>query len=559
MAPAVAELNSKVALRERTFFGAWSRTCWSAAASTHAGWVRFPRMQGKSWKTPIRRGLRLVLVATGLALGIAAPAAAQAPSYPDAVVLVSGYTTSTPFTTPDPACNGKEGGTWGIAGGPAAALKAAGFAVFTAPITNGADPIPLPCPGSGVPLPDSSMSIDSFGDNDKNGAAFGSFLAFLRDNYGVRRVQLVAHSDGGNWSRAAITQSAAFSGLEIRSLTTLGTPYTGSMIADIGIELHNGQCDFTDTIEQDLCLALLDIVDVVVKNGGPTTIEQLTHTYLEAWNPEQSIGACPVTTIAGTGLELPLVPFTYYNPSDGLVGEASGLAQSADEIPTFQEIPAPAIPNLQSGGTFPVVHSPTLAFIRPQNLLNTPAISAKVTAVVQGTPAGGVPCNSSPPGATETQKLGVPLKVNELPDDDGMLPRPGALDVVLIDRGRVRCGQFPVPAVPLIEDERLAVGIAQRCGRRLRVSGKRPRVMMVHSRPPTSAQLTVTGRRVTVDFDGPDPKNVRLAVADDGRTRSLKLDAKGRGRLPADDDSTTLVVKARLAGRKAVGAGVVAR
>jgi hypothetical protein len=40
------------------------------------------------------------------------------------VVLVSGFTTSTPFSTPDPSCAGNEGDTWSISVAPA--LKAAG-------------------------------------------------------------------------------------------------------------------------------------------------------------------------------------------------------------------------------------------------------------------------------------------------------------------------------------------------------------------------------------------------------------------------------------------------
>jgi hypothetical protein len=32
-----------------------------------------------------------------------------------------------------------------------------------------------------------------------------------------------------------------------------------------------------------------------------------------------------VTGIAGTFVDLPYIPFTYYNPDDGLVGEASAL------------------------------------------------------------------------------------------------------------------------------------------------------------------------------------------------------------------------------------------
>ncbi len=323
----------------------------------------------------------------------AADAQAAPPAYPDAIVLVSGYSSASSFTTPDPACEGREGATWSNPAGPAAALRAAGYDVFTAPVEPGSDPL-APCAPGGDPLPPASDSIDSYGDNDANGAALATFLSFLRDDYGVERVQLIAHSDGGNWSRAALTQDAAFAGLDVRSLTTLGTPYTGSMIADIGTELRNGRCDFSNRSDQDLCEALLDIVRLVYGQIGPTAIEQLTHSYLERWNEEQSIGSCPVTTIAGTGVDVDAIPFSYYNPSDGLVGEASGLARSAYELPSFETIPAPDIPNLQFGGTFPVVHTEALSFLSPANLLNTPAISSKVTDIVAATPSSGPPCNA---------------------------------------------------------------------------------------------------------------------------------------------------------------------
>jgi triacylglycerol lipase len=249
---------------------------------------------------------RWVAIAGAAVAGLLAlPAAASAAGpYPEAIVMVSGYNSSTAFTTPDASCEGQEGDTWSNPAGPAAALRAGGNAVFTAPVKHGTDPALAPCAPGAQPVPGPGNYIDSFGANDPNGAALASFLEFLRTNYGVEHVQLVAHSDGGQWSRSAMTQDSAFSGLVVDSLTTLGTPYTGSMVADIASELNNGRCDFKNFIEQDVCEALLDVIQVVFKGMGPTTIRQLTHAYLESWNPQQSIGTCPVTTIAGTGLDL---------------------------------------------------------------------------------------------------------------------------------------------------------------------------------------------------------------------------------------------------------------
>src|SRR5688572_4311979 len=109
---------------------------------------------------------RLSAVAVACVAALSAEPAAAAPVYPDAVVMVSGYSSSTPFTTPDPACAGAEGDTWSDPAGPAAALRAAGLEVFTAPVHRGTDAIPAPCAPGGAPVPGATTEIDSFGDND---------------------------------------------------------------------------------------------------------------------------------------------------------------------------------------------------------------------------------------------------------------------------------------------------------------------------------------------------------------------------------------------------------
>src|SRR5688572_29627347 len=122
-----------------------------------------------------------VLVAAAFAV---APASASAVN---AVVLVSGFTTSTPFSTSDPSCLGKEGDTWNVAVAPP--LNQPAQLVFTAPEADGTTP-PAPCVGPGQPAPPASTTIDTGGDVDANGRALASLLAFLRDNYSVTTVQL---------------------------------------------------------------------------------------------------------------------------------------------------------------------------------------------------------------------------------------------------------------------------------------------------------------------------------------------------------------------------------
>lgn len=511
-----------------------------------------------------------VLVAVAAALFGAAPAAA-APSYPDAVVLVSGYNSSTAFTTPDPSCEGKEGDTWANPAGPAPALRAAGEQVFTAPVKHDTDPIVPPCAPGGAPAPGPSTYIDSYGDDDANGAALGAFLAFLRDSYGVERVQLVAHSDGGNWSRSALTGDDAFAGLDVRSLTTLGTPYTGSMIADLGTELRNGKCDFSNRIEQDICDSLLDVVELVYQQLGPTAVEQLTHSYLEGWNPGQRIGACPVTTIAGTGVDLPLVPFTFYNPSDGLVGLASAEAHEALALPSFLPIPAPDIPGLVTGGTYPVVHASSLSFINPANLLNTPAISAEVTSTVGATPDGPL-CNGSAAEAAAGAAAGpvehtAPFRLTEVASRSDVLGT-ASRDAVVVARPRVEvtCGGEELPLLPMFGDGRIRLGLVGRCKGKISATGPKargamPRALLLQSHPRDRLLVRQDGRRLEVGIEGGRLHGLRLRVRTGKTTRTLEVDRDGRAKLPRGDTGATVIARARTSpgARLAVASLVLSR
>ena len=60
----------------------------------------------------------------------------------------------------------------------------------------------------------------------------------------------------------------------------------------------------------------------------------------------------------------------------------------------------PNIPNLINGGTFPVVHSPSLSFITPDNLLNTPSITAVVQNAVAAGGGTATPCSAGPAAGT---------------------------------------------------------------------------------------------------------------------------------------------------------------
>lgn len=497
----------------------------------------------------VRRTLSAVALAATCALALAASAGA-ATQYPEAVVLVSGFDTQTPFTTPDPSCDGKEGEAWSPATGVAATLKAAGRKVFTAPVRQSESGGLEPCSPDG-PAPPLADYVDSNGEVDANGEALAGFVAFLRDEYGVRRLQLVGHSDGGLWSRSAITQDSAYEGVAIRSLTTLGTPHTGSFVADLAIEVEGGKCDFEDKVLQGLCLVFRTSVEAIVDDIGQTATEELTNDYLATWNPLQRIGSCPVTGIAGTYVNVPLVPFTYYNPDDGLVGEASALGRSAYDV-DLHLIPAPPIPDFRSGGTYPVVHGASISVLSKETLLNTQAISNKVAETIAEAPVSGPLCNvsaeASASAAAPPPSLRLPLTRLVVPGPGGRLPVPNREDAVVVARGAgLTCGAREVPLGPPLGGDRLRFAHLRDCHRPLRVRGgagpRRDGALLIRRSQIRDAILRLRGDRIQLRVRGPRPRSVSVLLDGARGWRRLPIDASGRGSLPGAATHSSLRIR----------------
>lgn len=496
----------------------------------------------------------MAFIAVAAATLALAAGATAAPPYPEAVVLVSGFDTQTPFTTPDPSCNGKEGEAWDPPTGVAAALKAAGKKVFTAPVSqNGSNGL-TPCDPDG-PAPPQSDYVDSNGEVDANGAALAGLLAFLRDNYGVQRIELVGHSDGGLWSRSAISQDGAYAGISILSLTTLGTPHTGSFIADLAIDTEGAKCESESELLRLLCLGLRTSVEAIIDDIGQTATEELTNDYLATWNPLQTIGKCPVTGIAGTfvgggGGES---PYPYYVPDDGLVGEASALARSAKDI-DGHTIPAPSIPDFRAGGTYPVVHGASMKYLSKESLLNTEAISAKVAQIAGEARPSGPLCNVAG-GATAsvvpaTPPLRLPLTRLVLPTRRGYLPVPNKEDAVIVRRGvRLTCGtRGSLPLAPLLGDERLRIGQALTCGQRLLArGGAKPRggALLIRRDPHRDVILKLRGDGVQLHVRGPRPQAVWVLLAGHEKWTPLRLDRFGRGAMPSRAARSALRIRVR--------------
>ena len=455
-----------------------------------------------------------VLVAAVASALAAAPAASAA----DAVVLVSGFTSANPFTTSAPECAGMEGEAWATI---APTLKAAGLTVFTAPEGPGAAP-PAPCSG-GRPLPPSDAFLDTQGDLDTNGRALARFVAFLRDAYGVTSVQFVGHSDGGLWSRSAIAQAGAYAGVRILSLNTVASPHTGSFVADAAMLAQSIDCAVPDRRTAQACRSLTSAARLISTLGGPTAIAELTYTYMGTWAARQPFGGCPVTVLNGTAFAVPgpvsQVP-RYYNPSDGVVGQASALAQPS-RSQAGGIIPAPEFRRLLVGGSYDAVHTGVLSFAgQPTELSLQPLADRLLTAVRDGAQSTET-CNGAPApgGADEPVKYGLALRTVRASSRSGRLPPQPAGDIFSGPRGmQARCGARSMlgdnpPGIPQFVIARIG-----RCTRPIKVTGGT--ALLLRRNPRRRVDLTADGRRITVKLAGRPVDSFEVEV---GRTRAGKL------------------------------------
>jgi hypothetical protein len=143
-----------------------------------------------------------------------------------AIVLVSGGAAVTPFTTPDAAAR-----TGLPAGNTMSAIRAhllsRGRAVFTAPARIGPGRVTEDAGWQGFAdvsevLP-AELTINAAGTIEDAGIALASFLRHVAATHGIETVDVVAHSMGGLFSRAALARADAASPAVSR-LITLGTP-----------------------------------------------------------------------------------------------------------------------------------------------------------------------------------------------------------------------------------------------------------------------------------------------------------------------------------------------
>jgi pimeloyl-ACP methyl ester carboxylesterase len=268
-----------------------------------------------------------------------------------AVVIVSGGAAVSPFTTPDAAC------AQGLAAGNTdtflrEGLLEAGFEVYTSPAGVGVGQVSQDSGWGGFcdgpPALPAEMTVNAVGGIDEAGRSLARFMTYVSETYGIEAFDLVAHSMGGLFSRAAIrTLEDAASPLRIRTLTTIGTPWEGGFTADyaagdLGLEACDGD---------PFCEKAMGQFDSLVGQASQGAGEQVTAGYLagpDGWNERQgdALSGIPVLLIAGDHLKHEGgVPEVW--PHDGLVALRSGTAERVSE----RVLPS------RSVRVFPDVHS----------------------------------------------------------------------------------------------------------------------------------------------------------------------------------------------------------
>ena len=252
-----------------------------------------------------------------------------------AVVLVSGGAAVTPFTTPDAAA------TDGLpAGNTLTALRShllgRGYSTFSAParIGPGAVTEDLGWQGfSSVPevLP-ANLTINAVGHIEDAGSALHVFLAYLADAYGADEVDLVGHSMGGLFSRAAIRRALdPDSPVTVRSLVTLGTPWTGAILGDYS----SGDLEVADAHGDPVAVRILDDSEAFARENDQGAAQEVGRRFLAGaggWNEQQAgaLAETPVTVIAGDYFDAYSSPDVLW-PHDGLVTATSALAQGVSD------------------------------------------------------------------------------------------------------------------------------------------------------------------------------------------------------------------------------------
>ena len=226
----------------------------------------------------------MTAVVTAALVGCQSDDGSAARDSTSAVVVVSGGDATSPFTTPDQAC-----ATGLAAGNTDTALREylldKGLTVYTSPAMAGRGQV-VDQTGFGafgvcpVTLPE-NMTVNSTGSIDTAGEHLARFLTWLHTDKGVNEVDLVGHSMGGLYSRAAIRVLASTDApVRIRSLTTLGTPWQGSYLSDYA----NGLLPLSDCLGDEFCESAMKDMKTEVQRLMAGSGREVNQAYLMGEN-----------------------------------------------------------------------------------------------------------------------------------------------------------------------------------------------------------------------------------------------------------------------------------
>lgn len=288
----------------------------------------------------MRVPIALAVAGVLLLVGCSNSEDATSPPPNRAVVVVSGGGATTPFTTPTQACSSDEG--YLSAGNTATGLRdyllAQGKQVYTAPAMLTWGTVQESKPGEFGPfkscpivLPE-DVTIMSTGDINAGGERLARFLEYLNSQYGVTDVDLVGHSNGGLWSRAAIwVLKKTGSPITVKSLTTLGTPHEGSVPAGY----QYGEFSLKDCMGNAFCESFNKGWVPYAGKADKGLNKEDTPAFLngpDGWNVNQGnvLDGIPVTLMAGTIFRAKGGPAAMW-PYDGLVSRYSAWAPTVPD------------------------------------------------------------------------------------------------------------------------------------------------------------------------------------------------------------------------------------
>lgn len=220
----------------------------------------------------------------------------------------------------------------GMQGNPAPGRPAAGYRVFSSPAMagrgqvvdqSGFGPFGV-CP---ITLPE-NMTVNSTGSIDTAGEHLARFLTYLHTDKGIDDVDLVGHSMGGLYSRAAIrVLTTTNSPVHVRSLTTIGTPWQGSYLSDYA----NDVVPLTDCAGDQFCENAMKSFRAEVLHLVSGSGREVNQAYLmgkDGWNQFQAgvLDKIPVVLIGGKKFTRPGQVNPLVWPNDGVVALRSALA-----------------------------------------------------------------------------------------------------------------------------------------------------------------------------------------------------------------------------------------